>query len=124
MRAYRIACKPRLDVSRCFSTARSSRQLKLAYDLHEPPQDGGPVNNPIIFIHGLFGSKKNNRSMSKYGGPSDAFNKDQRLREAQGICKGPPPTRLRNSTNSLPRPLLTLSSPSASGPPQPRRLPP
>ncbi|KAF4459365.1 alpha beta fold family [Fusarium albosuccineum] len=39
----------------------------LVYDLHEPPR---PKTNdrrkaPILFLHGLFGSKKNNRGISK-----------------------------------------------------------
>ncbi|KAH9842247.1 alpha/beta-hydrolase [Teratosphaeria destructans] len=52
--------------TRAFSTTKLPNGISLAYDLHEPPQ-GKPPNNapPIIFIHGLFGSKKNNRSMSK-----------------------------------------------------------
>lgn len=52
---------------RSFSTTLSAR-LELAYDLHEPPKESekhGPRGNAIIFAHGLFGSKKNNRSMSK-----------------------------------------------------------
>ncbi|KAL2157196.1 hypothetical protein VTH06DRAFT_6332 [Thermothelomyces fergusii] len=40
--------------------------VPLAYELHEPAK---PVTDkqtsPIIFMHGLFGSKKNNRTMSK-----------------------------------------------------------
>ncbi|EFX01046.1 alpha beta hydrolase fold family [Grosmannia clavigera kw1407] len=40
--------------------------VKLSYDLHSPAK---PVTNqhvqPIIFLHGLFGSKKNNRSISR-----------------------------------------------------------
>jgi pimeloyl-ACP methyl ester carboxylesterase len=38
--------------------------LKLAFDLYEAEK---PESNkdPIVFIHGLFGSRKNNRSMSK-----------------------------------------------------------
>jgi len=60
---------------RAFSTTELSNGIKLAYDLHEPPttsssssSSSSSKNNapPIIFIHGLFGSKKNNRSMSKY----------------------------------------------------------
>ena len=56
--------------ARSFSiTSRRYRpsKLSLAYDLHEsknvPP---GPKHAPIIFMHGLFGSKKNNRSISKW----------------------------------------------------------
>jgi pimeloyl-ACP methyl ester carboxylesterase len=58
---------------RAFSTTTLSNGITLAYDLHEPTKkadsglrslrDNAP---PIIFIHGLFGSKKNNRSISKY----------------------------------------------------------
>ncbi|KAF1985958.1 alpha/beta-hydrolase [Aulographum hederae CBS 113979] len=52
------------------STPRPKR-VRLTYDLHSPPpaakekveKEGNDA--PIIFIHGLFGSKKNNRSMSK-----------------------------------------------------------
>lgn len=39
----------------------------LAYDLHQPakPQQSHAKKSPIIFLHGLFGSKKNNRGISK-----------------------------------------------------------
>ncbi|KAF2763614.1 alpha/beta-hydrolase [Teratosphaeria nubilosa] len=52
--------------TRAISTTKLPNGISLAYDLHSPPH-GKPLNNapPIIFIHGLFGSKKNNRSMSK-----------------------------------------------------------
>ena len=42
------------------------RKLSLAYNLHEPhlPEPG---HAPLIVLHGLFGSKQNNRSISKYG---------------------------------------------------------
>ncbi|KFZ06979.1 hypothetical protein V501_06883 [Pseudogymnoascus sp. VKM F-4519 (FW-2642)] len=36
----------------------------LSFDLHEAPR-GEEKGTPIIFMHGLFGSKKNNRTMSK-----------------------------------------------------------
>jgi pimeloyl-ACP methyl ester carboxylesterase len=49
--------------------------MKIAYDLHDPPirpdkSPKGPRENapPILFLHGLFGSKKNNRGISKYAG--------------------------------------------------------
>ncbi|KAF2095177.1 alpha/beta-hydrolase [Rhizodiscina lignyota] len=51
---------------RSFSTCRplKKEELALAYDLHEPP--AGVTPGPaILFLHGLFGSKKNNRSISK-----------------------------------------------------------
>ncbi|KAK7220121.1 hypothetical protein V2G26_008124 [Clonostachys chloroleuca] len=38
----------------------------LAYDLHEPAKPRtDKQNEPILFLHGLFGSKKNNRAISK-----------------------------------------------------------
>ncbi|KAF4504400.1 hypothetical protein G6O67_008339 [Ophiocordyceps sinensis] len=39
----------------------------LAFDLHEPTasKTSEPNQAPIIFLHGLFGSKKNNRGISK-----------------------------------------------------------
>lgn len=61
-----------LKQSRAYSTTELNNGVTLAYDLHQPPaaansglrslRENAP---PIIFIHGLFGSKKNNRSMSK-----------------------------------------------------------
>lgn len=40
------------------------RQLSLAYALHEPAKvEAGRA--PLILLHGLFGSKQNNRSISK-----------------------------------------------------------
>lgn len=51
---------------RRFSNSVAHARLTLAYNLHEPPKEKAQdVGNPIIFMHGLFGSKKNNRSMSK-----------------------------------------------------------
>lgn len=45
----------------------SGTRLTLAYDHHTPPnKDGRDVtDSPIIVMHGLFGSKKNNRGISK-----------------------------------------------------------
>lgn len=53
---------------RPFSSTELPNGIKLAYDLYEPPEkkDSKSQDAPIVFIHGLFGSKKNNRSMSKY----------------------------------------------------------
>ncbi|KZF19338.1 alpha/beta-hydrolase [Xylona heveae TC161] len=53
---------PRLMLSRGFA----SQTVPLAYDRHDPPTSSpsGP-KPPIIFMHGLFGSKRNNRSISK-----------------------------------------------------------
>ncbi|EFR01145.1 abhydrolase domain-containing protein 11 [Nannizzia gypsea CBS 118893] len=45
------------------ASARSS--LGLAHQVFENPQAAGTNGRPIIFMHGLFGSKQNNRGMSK-----------------------------------------------------------
>ena len=42
------------------------RELSLAYDLHKP-HELALDHAPLIVLHGLFGSKRNNRSISKYG---------------------------------------------------------
>ncbi|KAI6285564.1 hypothetical protein MCOR27_002226 [Pyricularia oryzae] len=40
--------------------------VKLSYDLHEPAKPvAGKHTSPILVMHGLFGSRKNNRSISK-----------------------------------------------------------
>lgn len=59
-------------IVRPFSSSRPLGRLDLSYDLHEPPKSQGSAtsaseNAPIIILHGLFGSKRNNRSISKYG---------------------------------------------------------
>ncbi|KAF2841569.1 alpha/beta-hydrolase [Patellaria atrata CBS 101060] len=55
--------------SRSFSTSRALYELQLAYTLHEPPKNkerSEPSDGaPILFLHGLFGSKQNNRTISK-----------------------------------------------------------
>lgn len=57
--------------ARTFGTTRPLARVKLAYDLHEPPKaepSGGRLASkaaPILILHGLFGSKKNNRSISR-----------------------------------------------------------
>ena len=52
---------------RFFSASEKPSTVSLVYDLHEPakPQVPDKQTSPIIFMHGLFGSKKNNRSISK-----------------------------------------------------------
>ncbi|RKF54763.1 Abhydrolase domain-containing protein C22H12.03 [Erysiphe neolycopersici] len=49
---------------RTVTTTSTGPQLPLAYELHEPSKS---ITNssPIIILHGLFGSKKNNRGISK-----------------------------------------------------------
>lgn len=49
---------------RAFSTARVSR-AELAYQVYGPEKEQA-TQDPILFLHGLFGSKQNNRSISKY----------------------------------------------------------
>lgn len=42
------------------------RLLSLAFTLHEPPAISKDARQaPLIILHGLFGSKQNNRSISK-----------------------------------------------------------
>ncbi|KAK3053791.1 hypothetical protein LTR09_005071 [Extremus antarcticus] len=48
---------------RLYSTTALSNGITLAYDLHPPPKPASANAPPILFLHGLFGSKKNNRSM-------------------------------------------------------------
>jgi hypothetical protein len=49
---------------RSFHASASWRTMDLAFDLHD---NGGQAKGaPILILHGLFGSKKNNRSISKY----------------------------------------------------------
>ncbi|KAI5209004.1 alpha/beta-hydrolase [Aureobasidium subglaciale] len=50
--------------TRKFSSSPINAKLKLAYDFYEAEKPS-TKKDPIVFIHGLFGSKKNNRSMSK-----------------------------------------------------------
>jgi len=56
-----------IEASNWFQS-QSVRHLNLAYALHEPPKTKSPTEVPaVIIMHGLFGSKQNNRSISKYG---------------------------------------------------------
>lgn len=49
-------------ILRAYST---NTKLTLAFDLHKPAKPISNAPGAIIFMHGLFGSKKNNRSISK-----------------------------------------------------------
>ncbi|KAI6090824.1 alpha/beta-hydrolase [Hypoxylon rubiginosum] len=52
-------------ISRQYSSS-SHPTVPLAFDHHEPPKGGRHRQDaPIIVMHGLFGSKKNNRSVSR-----------------------------------------------------------
>ncbi|CAK7269509.1 hypothetical protein SEPCBS119000_003607 [Sporothrix epigloea] len=68
----------RVSIQRCrfalrskFSAQFSSKSggdalVELAYDLHSPAEPvADDKTRPVLFLHGLFGSKKNNRTMSK-----------------------------------------------------------
>lgn len=62
---YSIFRKP-LPPIQSFSRV-TTRHLSLAYHLHKPPKtDHERGYAPIVILHGLFGSKQNNRSISKY----------------------------------------------------------
>jgi hypothetical protein len=50
---------------RAFSTARVYR-AELSYQVYGPENEQAVTRDPILFLHGLFGSKQNNRSISKY----------------------------------------------------------
>ncbi|GAB1314311.1 hypothetical protein MFIFM68171_04521 [Madurella fahalii] len=76
--AFRRACSgyihvarvPTLAATRSFAVGAPASPrfstVSLAYDLHEPAKPvGDRQTSPIIFMHGLFGSKKNNRTISK-----------------------------------------------------------
>jgi pimeloyl-ACP methyl ester carboxylesterase len=56
----------KLNVCRPFSTTELDSGVKIAYDFYEPAKEATAKDAPIVFIHGLFGSKRNNGSMSKY----------------------------------------------------------
>ena len=57
----------RLNVSRIINKT-FKRHLKLEYTLHRSTQCRYAEDYaPLIILHGLFGSKQNNRSISKYG---------------------------------------------------------
>ena len=56
----------RLNACRAFSTTELDSGVKIAYDFFEPAKEATSKDAPIVFIHGLFGSKMNNGSMSKY----------------------------------------------------------
>ncbi|KAI8945292.1 alpha beta hydrolase fold family [Xylaria longipes] len=60
--------RPLQLLSRAYSSSSSTTggRVPLVFDHHAPPTSGRHRQDaPIIFMHGLFGSKKNNRSVSK-----------------------------------------------------------
>jgi hypothetical protein len=79
---------PHISTAARFSTVQSTVQL--SYDLHEPAK---PVTDkqtsPIIFMHGLFGSKKNNRTMSKWVSVDSAHKKAMKDELTACVLQGP-----------------------------------
>lgn len=58
------------------SSSTSIKTVPLSFDLHEPAKpvsDDPNRTSPILFLHGLFGSRKNNRSISKCVVPRDGW---------------------------------------------------
>ncbi|KAL4776883.1 Alpha/Beta hydrolase protein [Aspergillus nidulans var. acristatus] len=49
---------------RCFSTSSRLLRSDLSFQVFGP-EKAQPTRNPIVFLHGLFGSKQNNRSISR-----------------------------------------------------------
>lgn len=68
---------------RPFSTTELGSGVKIAYDFFEPAKEATAKDAPIVFIHGLFGSKRNNGSMSKYA-PARALPRDHAAHERPG----------------------------------------
>lgn len=64
--ARRVRLPAPVFASAASALTRSMATVSLAYDLHEPPTPVADKQTaPIIVMHGLFGSKKNNRTISK-----------------------------------------------------------
>ena len=65
----RVQVLPRRQLSssrKLLSNDKSDAIVELAFQRHDPPEKTalkGP--GPIIIMHGLFGSQRNNRTMSK-----------------------------------------------------------
>jgi hypothetical protein len=54
----------RPETIRAFHASTSNQIIDLKYDLHD--KGGKSKGAPIVILHGLFGNKRNNRSISKY----------------------------------------------------------
>lgn len=76
----------------CSSYSTSAiKTVPLVYDLHEPAKpvsDDPNRSSPILFMHGLFGSKKNNRSISKYVISAKPDGRNERLTMFAGPLRG------------------------------------
>jgi hypothetical protein len=57
--------------TRSFHASANLRVVDLAYRLHD--DSGKADGDPIVIIHGLFGSKRNNQGVGKYGFPFRRF---------------------------------------------------
>lgn len=53
-----------IQARRALLLKSNKRYLSLAHHVHQPGQ-GGDIRPPIVILHGLFGSKQNNRSISR-----------------------------------------------------------
>ena len=63
MQSTRLALRGASSV-RSFSTSRILRS-DLSFQVFGPEKEEAS-RSPIVFLHGLFGSKQNNRSISRY----------------------------------------------------------
>lgn len=77
VRQYVVSLPLRITCRRTFTTSSTKARINLAFDYYGSPKSPDlkqhETESPIIFIHGLFGSKKNNRSMSKHVGRSTVY---------------------------------------------------
>ena len=63
---FRRTILPASSSSSCNFSSSIRDTVSLAFDHHKPPQsDRHQQDAPIVFMHGLFGSKKNNRTVSR-----------------------------------------------------------
>jgi hypothetical protein len=109
---------PRLSWARSFHASSSLRVIDLAYSLHD--NKGSAKGDPIVIIHGLFGSKKNNRSVSKYVGPVPAgvlrSNHIIVHSHAPSTAQSTPLTRETTATPRTTKSTTILPSPTMSKP--------
>lgn len=81
--------------NRSFHASANLRVVDLAYRLHD--DSGKAKGDPIVIIHGLFGSKRNNQSVGKYAPATRHFFPACRLTYfIQCIRAHPQTTRLRH----------------------------
>ena len=101
---------PTSYLCRTYSTTELSNGITMAYDLHEPPKDSSRSTKaaPIVICHGLFGSKKNNRSISKYAPTNTLIHSRQHLTRLQSLRTRPEASSLRSRP---PEPWRLLSQP-------------